>query len=68
MAIYIKQVELQKKEHKRIRQDMGSVRVLSESHQEHWMPYYQRQIRDRLEWITSNQPKRPVIQEKSSSV
>lgn len=33
-----------------------------------WFPYYQRQLLDRMEYITENQPKRPVAENKSSSI
>ncbi|CAG5105066.1 Oidioi.mRNA.OKI2018_I69.chr1.g1803.t1.cds [Oikopleura dioica] len=33
-----------------------------------WFPYYQRQLIDRMEYITENQPKRPVAENKSSSL
>ena len=68
MAIYIKQVELEKLEVGRLRDDMGQMRQMMETHQTHYGPYYQRQLIDRLEWVSQNQPRRPIITERSSSM
>jgi len=61
MAIYIKQVELQKVEKGRLRDDMGEFRKMMEQKKVQYGPYYQRQVLDRLEWVSQNQPRRPII-------
>ena len=53
MAIYIKQVEQEKVEIKRLQEDMASMKGGGDASRQggdntHWFPYYQRQMIDRL--------------------
>ena len=70
MAIYIKQKEIQKVEIGRVRDDMASMRQMGDQSnaQEQWFPYYIRQVRDRMEYISHNQPRRPIIENKSNAL
>ncbi|CBY21584.1 unnamed protein product [Oikopleura dioica] len=70
MAIYIRNQEIQKVEIKRAQEDLGSMATITQGagQKQQWFPYYQRQLLDRMEYITENQPKRPVAENKSSSI
>lgn len=68
MSIYIHQTELEKLETGRLQDDMSSMRQMLETQRHDWAPYYQKQMTDRLEWVSQNQPRRPIITERSSSM